>query len=137
METFPEPEAWFAARIAYVRTTAVISMIGYVLGLGDRHGENILFDESTGETQHVDFNCLFEKGLTFEKPERVPFRLTHNMVDAMGLTGYEGPFRRCSEIVMRLLRQNEESLMTVVETFLHDPLVEWLTVKKVGSVSSC
>ncbi|EWC44205.1 hypothetical protein DRE_06950 [Drechslerella stenobrocha 248] len=130
VETFPEPETWFAARLAYVRTTAVISMVGYILGLGDRHGENILYDEATGETQHVDFNCLFDKGLTFEKPERVPFRLTHNMVDAMGLTGYEGPFRRSSEVVMRILRQNEESLMTVVETFLHDPLVEWLAVKK-------
>ncbi|KAF3927530.1 hypothetical protein AA313_de0202685 [Arthrobotrys entomopaga] len=130
VETFPEPEAWFAARLSYVRTTAVISMVGYVLGLGDRHGENILYDETTGETQHVDFNCLFDKGLTFEKPERVPFRLTHNMVDAMGLTGYEGPFRRSSEVVMRILRQSEESLMTVVETFLHDPLVEWLVVKK-------
>ncbi|KAK6532224.1 serine/threonine-protein kinase M1 [Arthrobotrys megalospora] len=130
VEIFPEPESWFAARLSYVRTTAVISMVGYILGLGDRHGENILYDEVTGETQHVDFNCLFDKGLTFEKPERVPFRLTHNMVDAMGLTGYEGPFRRSSEVVMRILRQNEESLMTVVETFLHDPLVEWLAVKK-------
>ncbi|KAK6357829.1 serine/threonine-protein kinase M1 [Orbilia blumenaviensis] len=130
VELFPEPESWFAARLSYVRTTAVISMVGYVLGLGDRHGENILYDEVTGETQHVDFNCLFDKGLTFDKPERVPFRLTQNMVDAMGLTGYEGPFRRSSEVVMRILRQNEESLMTVVETFLHDPLVEWMTVKK-------
>ncbi|KAF3237984.1 serine/threonine-protein kinase M1 [Orbilia oligospora] len=126
VELFPEPESWFAARLSYVRTTAVMSMVGYILGLGDRHGENILYDEVTGETQHVDFNCLFDKGLTFEKPERVPFRLTQNMVDAMGLTGYEGPFRRSSEVVMRILRQNEESLMTVVETFLHDPLVEWL-----------
>jgi hypothetical protein len=29
--------------------------------LGDRHGENILFDSTTGDTVHVDFNCLFEK----------------------------------------------------------------------------
>ncbi|KAF3207545.1 serine/threonine-protein kinase M1, variant 2 [Orbilia oligospora] len=100
VELFPEPESWFAARLSYVRTTAVMSMVGYILGLGDRHGENILYDEVTGETQHVDFNCLFDKGLTFEKPERVPFRLTQNMVDAMGLTGYEGPFRRSSEVVM-------------------------------------
>ncbi|RWR99816.1 hypothetical protein B4U79_00056, partial [Dinothrombium tinctorium] len=25
-------------------------------------------------------------------PEVVPFRLTHNMIDAIGDTGYEGPF---------------------------------------------
>lgn len=33
----------------------------YVYSLGDRHGENILFDETNGETLHVDFNCLFDK----------------------------------------------------------------------------
>ena len=49
------------ARLAYCRTTAVISMVGYILGLGDRHGENILFDSTTGDCFHVDFNCLFNK----------------------------------------------------------------------------
>ena len=29
--------------------------------LGDRHGENILFEEGTGGVLHVDFNCLFDK----------------------------------------------------------------------------
>lgn len=38
-----------------------MSMVGYILGLGDRHGENILFDSLTGECVHVDFNCLFNK----------------------------------------------------------------------------
>ena len=49
------------ARLAYCRTTAVMSMVGYILGLGDRHGENILFDSTTGDCFHVDFNCLFNK----------------------------------------------------------------------------
>lgn len=62
--------------------------------LGDRHGENILFDGVTGDTVHVDLNCLFEKGKTFEIPERVPFRLTHNLVDALGVTGVEGGWRQ-------------------------------------------
>lgn len=38
-----------------------MSMVGYILGLGDRHGENILFDSESGDTVHVDFNCLFNK----------------------------------------------------------------------------
>jgi hypothetical protein len=29
--------------------------------LGDRHGENILFEEGSGGILHVDFNCLFDK----------------------------------------------------------------------------
>jgi len=38
----------------------------------------------------VDFNCLFEKGKLLETPERVPFRLTQNIVDGLGITGVEG-----------------------------------------------
>lgn len=51
----------YSSRSAYCRSTAVMSMVGYILGLGDRHGENILFDSFTGECVHVDFNCLFNK----------------------------------------------------------------------------
>ncbi|KAI9105925.1 hypothetical protein DFS34DRAFT_36356 [Phlyctochytrium arcticum] len=125
LETFTEPTRWLASRQAYSSTTAVMSMVGYVVGLGDRHGENILFDDQTGDCVHVDLNCLFEKGLTFEKPERVPFRLTHNMVGAFGVTGTEGIFRKCCEMTLAVLRANRDSLMSVLETFLYDPLCEW------------
>lgn len=40
-----------------------------------------------------------------------------------------GVFRRASEISLRILRHNKDSLMSVLETFLHDPLVEWSTKK--------
>ncbi|KAH1445970.1 hypothetical protein KXX13_005453 [Aspergillus fumigatus] len=130
VEMFPETGAWFAARLRYTRSCAVMSMVGYVLGLGDRHGENILFEEGTGGVIHVDFNCLFDKGLTFEKPELVPFRLTQNMIDAFGAYGYNGPFRRTCEISLRLLRQNEDALMTVLETFLHDPTTDFIGKKR-------
>ncbi|USW55643.1 Putative phosphatidylinositol 3-/4-kinase, catalytic domain, FATC domain, UME [Septoria linicola] len=129
-ETYPEPEIWFNARLRYARSAAVMSIVGHVLGLGDRHGENILLMEGTGGVFHVDFNCLFDKGLTFEKPELVPFRLTHNMVDAMGPYGYEGPFRKSSELTLSLLRQERDTLMTVLETFLYDPTADFIGKKK-------
>lgn len=127
LDTFPEPAAWLKARLAYARTAAVMSMVGFVLGLGDRHGENILFDSVSGDTVHVDLNCLFEKGQTFSVPELVPFRLTRNMTDAMGVTGYEGVFRRAAELTMGILRSNKDVLMSVLEAMIHDPLVEWGT----------
>ncbi|WFD42131.1 non-specific serine/threonine protein kinase [Malassezia psittaci] len=130
LETFPEPGAWLRARSAYARTAAVMSMVGFVLGLGDRHGDNILFDALSGDTVHVDLNCLFDKGTTFEIPERVPFRLTHNMVDALGVTGVEGAFRRTAEITMSILRDNKESLMSVLQAMVHDPLGEWVATDR-------
>ncbi|XP_053507281.1 serine/threonine-protein kinase ATR [Ictalurus furcatus] len=125
LRTFPDPTSWYNSRSAYCRSTAVMSMVGYILGLGDRHGENILFDSQTGECVHVDFNCLFNKGETFDVPEVVPFRLTQNMVHAMGPMGTEGLFRQACEVTLRLMRDQREPLMSVLKTFLHDPLVEW------------
>ncbi|XP_068435941.1 serine/threonine-protein kinase ATR isoform X2 [Clinocottus analis] len=125
LRTFPDPTSWYSSRSAYCRSTAVMSMVGYILGLGDRHGENILFDSFTGECVHVDFNCLFNKGETFDVPEVVPFRLTQNMVHAMGPMGTEGLFRQACEVTLRLIRDQREPLMSVLKTFLHDPLVEW------------
>nr|CAB3224707.1 serine/threonine-protein kinase atr [Phallusia mammillata] len=135
LSTFPDPSAWYNSKLAYARSVAVMSMVGYILGLGDRHGENILFDSNSGEAMHVDFNCLFNKGMTLEVPEIVPFRLTHNMVDAMGPTKYEGFFRRACEVTMNVLREQREPLMSVLKTFIHDPLVEW-SKKGRGGASS-
>ncbi|KAJ3367313.1 serine/threonine-protein kinase M1, partial [Kappamyces sp. JEL0680] len=125
LETFPEPAKWLASRCAYTSTVAVMSMVGYIVGLGDRHGENILFDELTGEALHVDLNCLFEKGKSFEIPERVPFRLTHNMVDAFGVLGIDGGFVKCCQVALGILRDHQDLLLGILETFLHDPLCEW------------
>ncbi|KAG0703892.1 hypothetical protein DFH29DRAFT_981716 [Suillus ampliporus] len=125
VETFPEPSVWLASRLNYGRTMAVMSMVGFILGLGDRHCENILLDTNTGDVVHVDFSCLFEKGKTLDTPERVPFRLTQNLVDGLGVTGIEGVFRIACEITMQLLRDNKDPLMSVLDAFIHDPLVEW------------
>lgn len=124
VQQFPNPSAWFAARLKYTRSCAVMSMVGTILGLGDRHGENVNLEEGNGGVFHVDFNCLFDKGLTFAKPERVPFRLTHNMVAAMGIYGFEGPFRKSSELTLSILRQQEETLMTILESFIYDPTLD-------------
>ena len=101
------------------------SVLGHAIGLGDRHAENILLDVTNGECVHVDFDCLFDKGLTLQRPEVCPFRLTPNMVDAMGITGYEGVFRSVCEVTLRVLRQEREMLVSVLQAFVHDPLLEW------------
>ena len=58
-------------------------------------------------------------------PEVVPFRLTHNMVDAFGPLGVEGPFRIACEIALRVMRQEKDLIMSVLRPFVYDPLVDW------------
>eukprot|EP00126_Sphaerothecum_destruens_P012111 Sdes_comp20982_c0_seq10m19359 len=135
LDTFLDPISWYSSRISYSSTLAVMSIVGYIVGLGDRHGENILFDSTTGECMHVDLNCLFNKGETFDIPEVVPFRLTHNMTDALGLTGYEGLFRKTCQVTLRVLRSECDSLMSVLKPFIHDPLLDWTKSQKHNSAT--
>ncbi|KAG7860924.1 hypothetical protein KL939_001491 [Ogataea angusta] len=124
-DQFPNPVNWYQCRNDYVKTCAVMSIVGYLVGMGDRHGDNIMLSELSGQILHVDFDCLFDKGKKLAVPERVPFRLTQNMTAAMGVTGYEGTFRKTCEVTMKIIRQNENSLMNVLETFLYDPIMDW------------
>ncbi|KAK9433284.1 armadillo-type protein, partial [Lipomyces doorenjongii] len=119
-------EAWLDRRTTYTRSLAVMSMVGYILGLGDRHPSNLMLDRYTGKVVHIDFGDCFEAAILREKyPEKVPFRLTRMLTYAMEVSGIEGSFRITCENVMRVLRDNKESLMAILEAFAHDPLINW------------
>lgn len=66
-----------------------MSVIGYLIGLGDRHLDNILVKCTSGEVVHIDYNVCFEKGKTLRVPEKVPFRMSPNLEEALGVTGIE------------------------------------------------
>ncbi|KAI6250061.1 Serine/threonine-protein kinase tor2 [Erysiphe necator] len=119
-------ESWLERRTNYTRSLGVMSMVGYILGLGDRHPSNLMLDKVTGMIVHIDFGDCFEIAMHREKyPERVPFRLTRMLTYAMEVSNIEGSFRITCENVMRVLRENKESLMAVLEAFIHDPLLNW------------
>ncbi|KAF6155450.1 hypothetical protein GIB67_019976 [Kingdonia uniflora] len=125
LERFLQPANWFDKRLSYTRSVAASSMVGYIVGLGDRHSMNILIDQATAEVVHIDLGVAFEQGLMLKTPERVPFRLTRDIIDGMGVTGVEGVFRRCCEETLSVMRTNKEALLTIIEVFIHDPLYKW------------
>ncbi|KAK7093536.1 serine/threonine-protein kinase mTOR-like isoform X2 [Littorina saxatilis] len=126
----PGSEEWFDRRTNYTRSLAVMSMVGYVLGLGDRHPSNLMLDRVSGKIIHIDFGDCFEVAMTREKfPEKIPFRLTRMLINAMEATGIDGNYRMTCEKVMEVLRQNKESLMAVLEAFVYDPLLNWRLVE--------
>jgi FKBP12-rapamycin complex-associated protein len=109
-------EAWLDRRTNYTRSLGVMSIVGYILGLGDRHPSNLMLDRITGKIIHIDFGDCFEVAMHREKyPERVPFRLTRMLTYAMEVSNIEGSFRITCENVMRVVRDNKESLMAVLE----------------------
>ncbi|EPS70294.1 hypothetical protein M569_04464, partial [Genlisea aurea] len=106
-------------------SVAVMSMLGHILGLGDRHLDNILVDFFSGEVVHIDYNVCFDKGQRLKIPEVVPFRLTQTIEAALGITGIEGSFRSDCEAVIGALRKNKDIILMLLEVFVWDPLVEW------------
>lgn len=58
-ERFLKPGDWFERRLAYTNSVATTSMIGYILGIGDRHVSNILIDKKTADLIHIDFGKEF------------------------------------------------------------------------------
>ncbi|MFH4982502.1 hypothetical protein AB6A40_009211 [Gnathostoma spinigerum] len=77
----PDSEVWFDRRTNYTRSMACMSMVGYILGLGDRHPSNLMLDRVSGKIVHIDFGDCFEVAMTREKfPEKIPFRLTRMLI---------------------------------------------------------
>jgi FKBP12-rapamycin complex-associated protein len=58
-------------------------MIGYVIGLGDRHPGNILVEQTKFNAISIDFGDVFEAAAERAAfPEHVPFRLTPEIYHA-------------------------------------------------------
>ena len=55
-------EHWLKRRATYTRSLAVNSMVGHILGLGDRHPSNLMLERNTGKMVHIDFGDCFEVG---------------------------------------------------------------------------
>lgn len=73
-------EEWLERRTKFTRSLAVMSMVGYILGLGDRHPSNLMLDQRSGRVLHIDFGelkyrCMF-------KPRVLPL-LANNTITAV------------------------------------------------------
>ena len=47
------------------------------------------------------------------------------LVNAMEVSGIEGNYRSVCEVVMMVLREQRDSVMAMLEAFVHDPLINW------------
>lgn len=125
LDHFITPESWFRSKTMYTRGIASSSIVGYILGLGDRHCNNVLLDKVTGEPIHIDLGVAFDQGKMLPIPETVPFRLTRDIVDGFGITGVEGIFRKSCEHSYRVMKQNKDHVMAILDVLRWDPLYSW------------
>ncbi|CAB1349192.1 unnamed protein product, partial [Coregonus sp. 'balchen'] len=102
----------------------------YVLGIGDRHSDNIMV-RSTGQLFHIDFGHILGnfKSKFGIKRERVPFILTHDFIHVIqqGKTGNTekfGSFRNYCEQAYLILRRNGNLFITLFALMLTAGLPE-------------
>ncbi|EGB06132.1 hypothetical protein AURANDRAFT_29654 [Aureococcus anophagefferens] len=130
VEHFADARDWLDRRGAYTRSVAANAMVGHVLGIGDRHAQNILVDTRSGEQVHIDFGVAFDQGKALTAPETVPFRLTRDVVDGMGCHGTHGAFTLAAEATMKTLRRHAGEIVTILDVLIHDPLYRWMVSPK-------
>lgn len=124
-DNYPMPDTWIDCRTSYTRGIATTSIVGHILGLGDRHCNNILLDKNSGEPIHIDLGVAFDQGKRLPIPETVPFRLTRDIVDGFGITGVNGVFNKSCEHTYRVLRQNRQHILAILDVLRWDPLYSW------------
>lgn len=147
-------EAFLTIRTEFAKTLAVSSLFGYILGIGDRHLENLLLDVKTGAVIQIDFGICFGMGSSvLPVPEFMPFRLTpqlravlqpldgvgllrHYMVqcmqvlreDACGSSGsiHHSNNSSSSSSSSRLSSSYPGIIPNALEVYVNDPVIDWL-----------
>lgn len=133
----PSMSAWWKVHQTYATSLGVTSAFGYLIGLGDRHLDNLLIDLLTGRLIHIDFNVSFDEGRSLRVPELVPFRFTRILRHALGPfsyfnTGCGGTFGSSFVETLRISRSIQELFYMHLQSFEIDPLSNWMRATSDG-----
>ena len=120
-------QAFFQLRKNFVASLAVTNTFQYVVGIGDRHQDNFLIDETTGQIIPIDFGRAFGYGAEAQPvPELIPFRLTNQMLNVLQPLGVQPLLRADMIACMKALHANQRIILDTLEVFVHEPLMEWV-----------
>lgn len=133
MRTAIGPEALWYLRQRFASSLAAYSIVGYLLGIGDRHLENSLLCTQTAELVPIDFGYSFGVGALLPIPELVPFRLTGfltSVLQPLAGEGADGTFRQGAITTLSRCRANPGALEDACAIFIREPLLDWAAESK-------
>lgn len=87
-------DSYLHIKNSFLSNYAVICIVTYILGIGDRHLENFLIHMASARIVPIDFGFSFGAGIDLGVPELIPFRLTKCFTELADPIGYEGNFKK-------------------------------------------
>ncbi|KAI8822578.1 kinase-like domain-containing protein [Fimicolochytrium jonesii] len=95
----------------YIRSTAGYCVITYLLGVGDRHLDNLLLTVG-GNLFHIDFGFILGRD---PKPFPPPMKLSREMVEALGGTSSPSyqKFKAYCYVAFNILRKNANLILNL------------------------
>ncbi|KAI5173223.1 serine-protein kinase ATM [Nematocida sp. LUAm3] len=127
------PFKYFEERKRFTQSFSLCAISTYILGLGDRHPQNILLDKRTKEMINIDVNLLFDQGRLLSISERIPFRLTRNIEQAL-LSKKTYTYQRDMEIFLSALKRKKEFLLVFLQILQNEPVHRWKQLQKEVSI---
>jgi DNA-dependent protein kinase catalytic subunit len=125
----PSPECYLTLRASFARSLAATCVTGYLLGVGDRHLENLLLDTTSGALVPIDFGTCFGIGASLlPVPELIPFRLTATLRGVLLPLDGQGLLRHYMvQALTRLRAQDSAGLLADrLEVYVRDPVMDWI-----------
>jgi hypothetical protein len=124
-------EQFIKIRKRFLTNYAALSLGSYILGVGDRHPGNFLFNYVNGQVVAIDFGYSFGIGVELDTPELMPFRLTQNFMELLYPLGVQGVFRNSMIVAMKALKAQRNFIIDSTDVFISDPPVEWLKIVEI------
>ena len=126
----PSAEALVALRSRFVGSLSALTAALWVLGVGDRHLDNFLFDSTSGDVIAIDFGAALGAATSaLPVPETMPARLTPNLLAAAGPLPTPSLVRAGIARTLRALRARAHRgrFLALLDVFTAEPQIEWRT----------
>ncbi|GMH34457.1 hypothetical protein BSKO_02291 [Bryopsis sp. KO-2023] len=120
------PEGFIRFREVFLRSLSVSCVMGYIAGVGDRHLQNFLVEETSGTLIPIDFGYSFGTATqVLPIPELMPFRLTRQLIGVSAPHDGKAILAMYMKEIMVALRQGRQVIEGIMEAFLREPLLDW------------
>jgi len=124
----PRAEAFARVRSNFAKSVAASNACTYVVGLGDRHPDNVMVDARNGTLAHIDFGASFGTGTQLAVPELMPMRFTAQFAAPLAPLDGAALVRRHLADALAALRSptSRPTLDAMLTVFAADPVLDWI-----------